>query len=358
MGGFSRPPNDGNMLMGAFKALTLASAMVLANAGASFAADLLPPPPAEPVLIADPDFSGWYIRGDVGVGFNSLKMRASTFNDKTYKPANDGVRIDRSAINDSAFLRLGAGYQFNNWFRADVTGEYRTSAAVDSIESYRNIHFPNMAVGQGSCGPVVTATFTVKQGAQARCYDQYSSNLRSALVMANGYVDLGTWYNLTPFVGVGVGAVNHKWSELSDRAGNNTGFGTAKTSTQTNLAWALMTGVAYSVTPNLKLEIGYRYLNMGSLNSRPIVCTQISGCHYEVQHIKVASQDVHIGMRWLISANSYGNGQALYWGQNGAASGSLTGGGYAAGGGGYAAAGGYGGGAVLAPAQGPLVKRY
>ena len=364
--------------MGAFKALTLASAMVLANAGATFAADLLPPPPPEPVLIADPDFSGWYIRGDVGVGINSLKMRASTFTAyNPLDPKND-VKRDQASLGDSTFLRLGVGYQINNWFRADVTGEYRTSSIFHSIESFKNTsNFAATGIQDplttgpnfGSCGQVVNLDHPVGVQnaldgltAQDRCYDKYTSSVRSAVLMANGYVDLGTWYNLTPYVGAGIGAVNHRWSGLTDQGGNNTGFGFAKSSSQTNLAWALMTGVAYSVTPNLKLELGYRYLNMGGINSKAIICSVAPtppACHLEVQHAKLSSSDIHIGMRWLISANSYGNGQALYWGQNGAASGSLTGGGgYAAGGGGYAAAGGYGGGAGLAPPPGALVKRY
>ena len=362
--------------MGAFKALTLAGALVLANAGAAFAADLLPPPP-EPVMIADPDYSGWYIRGDVGVGLNSMKLR-STFQNANFDPIFNDVQHDNQSIGDSTFLRLGAGYQFNNWFRADVTGEYRTSAAINSVESYKNIaHFPvfspaNLPDAQtlgplnGSCGQVANLDHAIgvvvpgQANAIGRCFDKYSSSIRSALLMANGYVDLGTWYNLTPYVGAGIGAVNHRWSEVTD-ASNNGGFGQSKAVSKTNLAWALMTGVAYSVTPNLKLELGYRYLNMGSINSHQIVCNDIATCQFETHRLKLASSDIHIGMRWLISANSYGNGQALYWGQNGATGGSLVaGGGYAAGGG-FAAGGSYPAGGQVAlppPPSGHLVRRY
>ena len=82
---------------------------------------------------------------------------------------------------------------------------------------------------------------------------------------------------------------------------------------------------------------------MGSLKSNPIVCSNLNGCHYEVQNLKLASHDLHIGMRWLIGANAQGNGQALYWGENGATSGSLS----------QGIPTGYG-----AHANAPLVKRY
>lgn len=184
----------------------------------------------------------------------------------------------------------------------------------------------------------------------SRCFDQYRANVRSAVVLANGYFDLGTWYNLTPYVGAGVGVSNNRISGLTD-VGNNGGFGIAAANSKWSPAYALMAGVAYSVTPNLKLELGYRYLDMGSLNSKDIVCNDQSpgSCHYEVQRLKLTSSDFHIGMRWLLSANAYGAGQALYWGHNAPAAGTIVGAGY---GGGYAPAPSYD------PSGRPLVKRY
>ena len=347
--------------MGKFNALVLAGAFALAAGGAASAADLLPPPAPEPVL-ADPVFDGWYLRADVGVGLNTMKLRQS-YNEARggkFFPRNaeNDIRTDQSSIGDSAFLRAGFGYQINPWFRADVTGEYRTSSNFHAVESYRNTHFQGMAAGQGSCGtaPVrfVSPNNVVATGRAnpiQRCYDNYSAQVQSSVVMANGYVDLGTWYNLTPFVGAGVGIARNSISNLAD-FGNNGGAGIAPNSSKWSPAYAAMAGLAYSVTPNLKLELGYRYLNMGSISSKDIVCNNVTpgSCHYESQKLKLASSDVHIGMRWLLSANAYGNGQALYWGQNGAASGSLTGG-YA----GARVASGY-----VDPGAGgrPLTRRY
>ena len=77
--------------------------------------------------------------------------------------------------------------------------------------------------------------------------------------MANGYFDLGTWYCITPFVGGGVGIAAHKFAGLTDSGG-----GVATDATPTNFAWAVMAGLALNVTPNLKIELGYRYLDMGN----------------------------------------------------------------------------------------------
>lgn len=347
--------------MGKSKALIIASAMALiSGTGAVWAADLLPPPPPAPIPVAEPEFGGWYLRADVGIGLNDLRLRQSYDDGGLFHPGNieNDVRTDQKSLEDSTFLRAGIGYQFNPWFRADVTGEYRTSSAFNAIESFRNTDFAGN--GFGSCGvaPVtfVSANVVTQTGAAnpiQRCYDKYTASVRSAVVLANGYIDLGTWYNLTPYVGAGIGVANNRITSLTD-FGNNGGAGIAANNSKWSPAWALMAGVAYSVTPNLKLEAGYRYLDLGSINSKPIVCNDLSpgSCHFEVQRLKLTSNDFHIGMRWLLSANSYGNGQALYWGQGGAASGTLAGGGYA-GGGGYAAAG-----AGYEPSGRPLVKRY
>lgn len=105
------------MLMGPFKALVIASAVALTSgAGAAWAADLLPPPqqPA-PVPVADPDFSGWYLRADVGIGINNLRLRQSYDDGGLFKPrdAENDVRTDQKSLSDSTFIRIGAGYQVN-----------------------------------------------------------------------------------------------------------------------------------------------------------------------------------------------------------------------------------------------------
>ena len=263
---------------GSLKALLLASALAIGIADTAAAADLLlpPPPPLEPM--APPVFGGWYLRGDVGVGITQLGKISSTFDAGFVAP---DVRFDSATLGDSAFVGLGVGYQFNNWLRADITGEYRTGAHFSAIESY----------APPTC-PVVGG----------RCYDNYSGQVSSAVVLANGYVDLGTWYGITPFVGAGVGVANSTVSGLTDTGVTVGGFGFAPTHTSTNLAWAATAGLDYAITPNLKLEISYRYLDMGDVRSGAISCTNTPVCGHEVQKFHLASHDIRIGMRWMFAS--------------------------------------------------------
>ena len=139
--------------------------------------------------------------------------------------------------------------------------------------------------------------------AAARCFDTYHANLRTGVVLGSAYVDVGTRYGITPFVAAGVGVAFHQFTDLQDVSVQPAGgFGFADDKNQTNLAWAVMAGVGYTVNPRLKLELGYRYLNMGTIKGNQIVCQNVpGGCPLEQQQFKVSSHDFRLGMRWLFN---------------------------------------------------------
>jgi opacity protein-like surface antigen len=264
-------------MMGSTKALLLAGVVALGAATAAHAADL--PPPAYVPLPEPVQFGGWYLRGDVGVGITSSPRIRSTFDAAAVVP---GFNVDQQTLGDAAFVGLGVGYQVNNWLRFDATGEYRTSQHFEATES-ENIGFFNTPPDD------------------SRAFDRYTASVQSSVFLVNAYADLGTWYSLTPFIGGGVGAAFNRISGLND-IGLTPGFqglGFAREKDSTSLAWAVMAGIDYAVSPNLKLELGYRYLNMGTAKSNPIVC--LAGCTGEIQRYRLEAQDIRLGMRWLIS---------------------------------------------------------
>jgi opacity protein-like surface antigen len=123
-------------------------------------------------------------------------------------------------------------------------------------------------------------------------------------VLANAYLDLGTWWCLTPFVGAGVGGAYHRTAALTDVG---SGFGYAsEDSTNWSLAWAVHAGIAYTVTNNFKVEFAYRYLNMGDAKTAEVNCGS-AGCNivgggprafYTLTNFD--SHDFKIGMRWML----------------------------------------------------------
>ena len=103
---------------------------------AACAADLSMPPPmvAYPPAPA-PVETGWYLRGDVGVGMQSFgSFDHSQTNAAFVWPAS--WTIVQQSIQDTALAGFGIGYEVNNWLRFDVTGEYRTQAMFKATGSY------------------------------------------------------------------------------------------------------------------------------------------------------------------------------------------------------------------------------
>jgi len=271
--------------MGRSFALILAAAAVVGASASAHAADLLPPPP--PIEAPPPpmDFGGWYLRGDVGVGVNQLSNLRSSFDPTVVVPA---PLFNAASIGDSAFAGAGVGYQFNNWFRFDVTGEYRTAAQYSAIQSYSDIW---SAPGFSPCG------------IGARCHDTYHAQHSAAVFLANAYFDLGTWYGVTPFVGGGIGFAVNWFQNFYDVAATPPGgFGYANDTNRTNFAWQVGAGLAYNVTPNLKLEVAYRYLDMGTISNSNggIICQGVAVCPRERQSFNLASNDIRLGFRYVL----------------------------------------------------------
>jgi opacity protein-like surface antigen len=169
-----------------------------------------------------------------------------------------------------------------------VTGEYRTKAMFKATGRYTD-----------SCPATVFGPGT--------CFDVNTGNLSSAVFLANAYVDLGTWWCITPFIGAGVGAARNMITGVQDNgiiANGFQGFGyTLNDSAQWNLAWDVQAGLTYNVNDNLKIDFSYRFLNLGSPQTAIVQCQNTSPCPgaFYTLH-EVTSQDFRVGLRWVFPA--------------------------------------------------------
>lgn len=259
--------------MRSVKSLLAAGAASLISSMA-FAADM--PIAAPPPMYAPPappaDFGGWYLRGDVGFSNQSVKSIRST-NDALYTPLlsyNQTSGVDTGGIFD-----LGVGYRFNNWFRADVIGQYRGKSNVHGLD---------------------VTTFPTGGGAVGSGYDSYNASKSEWLFLANAYVDLGTWWCVTPFVGAGVGASRVTISNFTDSGINS--LYSASAASQWNFAWAAHAGLAYKVSPNLVLELAYSYVDLGDGITGPAYAFDGSGGGHPFKIKDITSHDLKFGMRW------------------------------------------------------------
>ncbi len=207
------------------------------------AADLYEPPVIEapPTYIPEVEVkeaSGWYLRGDASFNYN--KIGGAEY----FQGSNATLASFSSARMRSSFgLGVGVGYQITSMLRADVTADYNFKA-----------NFRGSTVGQ--CGAPLEA-----------CTSTDLASMSAFSLMANAYVDLGTYGIFTPYVGGGIGGTYVKWNDLRNTACQDDGGGCDATVTHGGhgswrFTYALMAGASIKINCQLKADVGYRYRNV------------------------------------------------------------------------------------------------
>jgi opacity protein-like surface antigen len=218
------------------------------------------PPPQQVIIQPAPEFAGkWYLRGQIGYG-------AAGYDKFEISPLNPGDTVPAHSMGDASFIGAGVGYEWNSWLRFDATLEYRFKSDLHAL------------------------------GVYAGGTDEYQGHLNSWVGLFNGYVDLGTWDCFTPFVGVGVGFARNSITDLVDVNPLNIAYGTGRGTSTWNFAWALYAGVTYNVSENFKVDLTYRYLNLGSAQDT-VDCAGGSGCN-KFEYDNIYSHDFMLAFRW------------------------------------------------------------
>lgn len=219
-----------------FKAarMALLAALFAGFAGHAYAADL--PEPVEeappPVVEAQPiDLGGWYIRGDLD--YHKSRVSGIDYSTYTVDPCNcdvivGGKSFDFGKLKGSFSLGGGVGYKVNDYFRTDVTADYWFKSDFNG----------------GTSDALTTSTEV--------------SRMSALLLLANAYVDIGTWHGITPYVGAGIGGAHVKWDEVRDPNTTERNPG----SSNWRFAYALMAGASYCLTDRVILDAGYRFTHI------------------------------------------------------------------------------------------------
>jgi opacity protein-like surface antigen len=247
--------------------LAFAGAATALFTTAATAADL--PARVQPVVV---DTGGWYLRGDIGMTNQQVKTL-----DNALFATTPALVIHDKNFESGMLYGLGAGYKWNNWLRFDVTGEYRGETGFHGFDTWNdgNPRFNN-----------------------------YTAKKSEWLVLVNAYLDLGTWWCITPFIGAGVG-----WSQVTIHSFRDAGvaypgptptMAYADAASKSNFAWALHAGLAYEVTKSFTVELAYRYTNLGNGITGDIIAFDGTNTVNNPMHFKdITSHDVKFGVRWM-----------------------------------------------------------
>ena len=134
---------------------------------------------------------------------------------------------------------LAAGYDFSKKLNVPVRGELEYAAFTKAE-----------AEGTPDGWPSV---YKLKQ----------SNNIQT--LFANVYYDINTGTRFTPYVSAGMGAgfIRTKGTETWDLGSHNTG-----SKTVTNFAWNIGLGLGYQITNNIALDMGYRFADLGKVQTK------------------------------------------------------------------------------------------
>ena len=241
--------------MSLLRLAVMGGAILVGCTAGAWAADMpgdrtFPLPPPTPRSTYSPrevePFAGWYLRGDVGYRLqkNSGAQAATGF-----------VSPTSNKLDNVAAVGLGAGFK-SGWFRTDLTVDFTPQS-----------NYTGQIVAPGDT----------------------TAKVSTITALMNGYLDLGSWYRMTPYVGAGAGVANLTMSNYNSAVAPP--FGGASPQNRTNFAWAGMAGVAIAVAPNVLVDVGYRYLSLGDAMTA-------SDAFGNMRLTKITAQEVRVGLRW------------------------------------------------------------
>jgi opacity protein-like surface antigen len=262
----------------------LAEPAASADFGQPFPGLAVPAPRDDRVEFA----SNWYVRGD-------LAYAQETF--PNISPFTFG---SSPSVLNSYSAGIGMGYKVNNWFRTDLILDYRSQLhAVGSSPTNCFTNVDNPTPLQPNPQPTT-------------CIGNFESKIRRWDLLANGYLDLGTWDGFTPYIGAGAGVT---WARINQSVNftfngqpcfASCGFPTApvgtfifadfdrsQSSTNWRFAWAAMAGIAIAMTDHAQLDVGYRFLDLGTV-------TGLSSATGTTVTQRVRANEVRAGVRYTI----------------------------------------------------------
>jgi opacity protein-like surface antigen len=270
--------------------------------------------------------SNWYLRGDVGYGFEdeptvvptaglipAILTDAATGVQYVNMPSgnatgNTGVTRGNAQTSRAFNFDVGVGYRVNNYLRLEAAYMYSTG--------------PGLSYSKGSLCPDASPTQVAGVGYiwdPVACTGYLNAKQTNNTALASAYLDLGTFWGLTPYIGAGAGFNANTISGSSHFIINadgsayrgstavsggapyvwvspggtplgtqpNVDFGSQNwdrhfSSTRYSMAGALMAGLGYQLTPSATLDIGYQYLSLDVFGSN-----------------KSSIQDIRIGIRYM-----------------------------------------------------------
>jgi opacity protein-like surface antigen len=226
-----------------------------------------------------------YFRGDVGYSWSqapTVKWPVHNLDNTTVPATTTFVTDEVSNVSlDNTWLAeasVGCSFGGSRGWRIEGVLGYHGKRDLIGEPGYFEVTNP---------GPVVDP-----YGGSA---DPMHSSIKTYTAMINAYRDLGNFGGFVPYVGAGVG-IAYNMMDGVYFTGNPNLTNTIHGKNDISLAWALMAGVGYQLSERTIIDVGYRYLNMGSASSERHDNAGFVNPRVTVDDI--AAPEVKVGLRY------------------------------------------------------------
>jgi opacity protein-like surface antigen len=161
------------------------------------------------------------------------------------KPGKAGKTYPiKKHFKNSPVFGIGAGYRINENLRADFSVNYRSGFKYTAGRNFKNLD------------------------------QSFNQKVKSLSGMINAYYDIGEFSNIfKPYVGAGLGIARNKAQNfrLNFPSSSVDQYG----KTKTNFAWQVGTGSLIKIDDNINLNIGYRYVDLGTVTTKTNYATSL-----------------------------------------------------------------------------------
>jgi opacity protein-like surface antigen len=223
---------------------------------------------------------GWYWRLDTGYSFAT----PASLKDKNSADPVSGTYIcggqlflgacgkppgELNDIGEAWIAGVGVGYRFSPRLRVDVTASYRSGYKLEGEDTAPS---------------------------------SYSADITSYNAMVNGYIDfpLERTKTIVPYVGAGLGYARNKIDDISNPnlPPLPPGLSTLPGGTKSGVAWQLSLGAGIQLTPKVILDVGYRYLDSGKIETSAGHVTGFFAQPYDGATGYLRAHELQVGLRF------------------------------------------------------------
>lgn len=231
------------------------SAPPAAQAPATSAPAPARPVAATPMVVTSPRPSaesppapsrGWYIRADGNIGLYATSSQTSGNCSTTALIELCGYSADGNAA-EVLGVTVGGGYRWTAWLRTDATYSYRAARQAGG--------------GFGALGGSPSVGVAYASPRASTFFFNAQVDVVPALGFATG------WFQ--PYIGAGFGPSINQSGDVPVSGTLPSGFSafTLPGDTNISLAWNAGAGMAIRLTGDFALDLGYRYVDLGTFTT-------------------------------------------------------------------------------------------